>query len=371
MFEFELQKKDEHTKARAGRFVTTHGVIETPVFMPVGTKATVKSMTPEDLEELGAQIILSNTYHLHIRPSSELIKRAGGLHKFMHWDHPILTDSGGFQVFSLKGMRKIQEEGVVFQSHLDGKRIFMGPEESIEIQNNLGSDIIMAFDECAPIPATYEYVKHSVERTTRWLERCVKAHKNPDTQALFGIMQGGLYKDLRELSAEGIVKLDLPGYAIGGLSVGETREEMYETLDYAADLLPANKPRYLMGVGVAEDLVEGVLRGIDFFDCVQPTRIARHGMAMTSHGEISIKRNEYTEDFTPLDETCGCYTCRHYTKAYLRHLYKANEMLSARLLSYHNLYYLVHLMKDMREAILNDTLSEFTQKFFAMRRGIV
>lgn len=371
MFEFKLHKTARDSKARRGELHTPHGVIQTPIFMPVGTKATVKAMTPEELKEIGTQILLSNTYHLHVRPSSELIRQAGGLHKFMHWDGPILTDSGGFQVFSLKGMRKIREEGVMFQSHLDGKRIFMGPEEAMEIQHNLGSDIMMAFDECAPIPATYAYVKASVERTTRWARRCKEAHHNTDTQALFGIVQGGLFKDLRLQSAQEITALDFPGYAIGGLSVGESKQEMLEVLDYLPDHLPADKPRYLMGVGTPEDLVDGVLRGIDMFDCVAPTRIARHGMAHTATGDLSIKRKEYEFDFTPLDPDCQCYTCRNYTKAYLRHLYKAGEILSARLLTTHNLYYLLDLMGQMREAIEQDDLNAWAEKFFAKRAKTV
>lgn len=362
MFEFELIKEDKKTKARAGRFHTPHGVINTPVFMPVGTKATVKAMTPEELKEIGSQIILSNTYHLHLRPTSELIKEAGGLHQFMNWDKPILTDSGGFQVFSLKNMRKITEEGVSFSSHLDGARVFMGPEESMEIQNNLGSDIMMAFDECPPIPATYEYVKNSLERTTRWAERCKTFHKHTDKQALFGIVQGGLYEDLRRESADQITSLDLPGYAIGGLSVGETNEEMYEVLDYVPDFLPKNKPRYLMGVGTDIDLINGIIRGVDMFDCVMPTRIARHGLAMTREGNLSIKKKIYEKDFTSLDKECGCYTCSNYSRAYIRHLFKAGEILSARLLSYHNLYYLIELVDEIRNAILEERLEEVLLK---------
>lgn len=362
MFEFELIKEDGETKARVGRFHTPHGVINTPVFMPVGTKATVKAMTPEELKKIGSQIILSNTYHLHLRPTSELIREAGGLHQFMNWDKPILTDSGGFQVFSLQNMRKITEEGVRFSSHLDGQRIFMSPEDSIQIQHNLGSDIMMAFDECPPIPATYDYVKNSLERTTRWAERCKVYHDRTDKQALFGIVQGGLFEDLRRESAHQITSLDLPGYAIGGLSVGETNEEMYEVLDYVPDLLPKHKPRYLMGVGTDRDLIEGIIRGVDMFDCVMPTRIARHGLAMTREGNLSIKKKMYEKDFTPLDEKCGCYTCRNYTKAYIRHLFKAGEILSARLLSYHNLYYLIELVDQIRQAILDDSLAELLQK---------
>ncbi|MCD6436557.1 MAG: tRNA guanosine(34) transglycosylase Tgt [Clostridiales bacterium] len=363
-FEYELIKEDKHTGARVGRLHTPHGIIDTPIFMPVGTKATVKSMTPEELKEIGSEIILSNTYHLEMRPGSDLIKKAGGLHKFMNWDKPILTDSGGFQVFSLGDLRKITEEGVAFQSHIDGSRHFISPEEAVKIQTNLGSDIMMAFDECPPYPAEYDYVKNSLERTTRWAERCKVAHTNTENQALFGIVQGGVFKDLREQSAKGLIDLDFPGYAIGGLSVGEPKDLMYEVLDYTTPLLPKNKPRYLMGVGSPDALFEGVIRGIDMFDCVLPTRIARNGTAMTSAGQISIKKAKYFDDFSPLDENCDCYTCRNYSKAYLRHLYKENEILSSRLFTYHNLHFLLKLMKDIREAIMNDNLLEFKKEFF-------
>ena len=297
---YELIKTCKQTGARLGRLHTPHGVIETPIFMPVGTQATVKAMTPEELKEIGSQIILSNTYHLYMRPGHDLIERAGGLHKFMNWDKPILTDSGGFQVFSLGPLRKIKEEGVEFRSHLDGSKHFLSPEKATEIQNALGSDIIMAFDECAPYPADRQYVKNSLERTTRWLERCKAAHKYPEKQALFGIVQGGMYKELREQSAKEITAIDLPGYAIGGLSVGEPKDMMYEVLDYTVPLLPEDKPRYLMGVGSPDDLLEGVLRGIDMFDCVLPTRIARNGTAMTSQGKVVVRNASYAEDFTSL-----------------------------------------------------------------------
>ena len=363
-FKFELIKEDKHTGARIGKLHTPHGVINTPIFMPVGTKATVKSMIPEELKEIGSEIILSNTYHLEMRPGSDLIKKAGGLHKFMNWDKPILTDSGGFQVFSLGDLRKITEEGVAFQSHIDGSKHFISPEEAVKIQTNLGSDIIMAFDECPPYPAEYDYVKNSLERTTRWAERCKVAHTNNENQALFGIVQGGVFKDLREQSARGLIDLDFPGYAIGGLSVGEPKDLMYEVLDYTTPLLPKDKPRYLMGVGSPDALFEGVIRGIDMFDCVLPTRIARNGTAMTSTGQVAIKQARYFEDFSPLDENCDCYTCRNYSKAYLRHLYKENEILSARLFTYHNLHFLLKLMKDIRKAIMNDNLLEFKKEFF-------
>ncbi|MDO4487305.1 MAG: tRNA guanosine(34) transglycosylase Tgt [Bacillota bacterium] len=361
---YELIKTDNRTKARRGRVTTPHGTIETPVFMPVGTAATVKAMRPEEVKELGAEIILSNTYHLYLRPGHEIVKASGGLHEFMNWDKPILTDSGGFQVFSLGAMRKIREEGVEFRSHIDGSKHMLSPEKSMEIQNALGSDIIMAFDECAPYPADRQYVKDSLERTTRWLKRCKEYHKNTEKQSLFGIMQGGMYPDLRKLSAEQIVELDLPGYAIGGLSVGEPKPIMYEILDECVDYLPKNKPRYLMGVGSPDCLFEGVERGIDMFDCVLPTRIARHGMAMTSQGRVNIKNAAYEKDFTPLDPNCDCYTCRNYSKAYLRHLFKADEILSSMLMTNHNLHFLVNTMKNIRKSIEEDRFLEYKNEFY-------
>ena len=366
---YELIKTCKQTGARLGRLHTPHGVIETPIFMPVGTQATVKAMTPEELKEIGSQIILSNTYHLYMRPGHDLIERAGGLHKFMNWDKPILTDSGGFQVFSLGPLRKIKEEGVEFRSHLDGSKHFLSPEKATEIQNALGSDIIMAFDECAPYPADRQYVKNSLERTTRWLERCKAAHKYPEKQALFGIVQGGMYKELREQSAKEITAIDLPGYAIGGLSVGEPKDMMYEVLDYTVPLLPEDKPRYLMGVGSPDDLLEGVLRGIDMFDCVLPTRIARNGTAMTSLGKVVVRNASYAEDFTSLDPECDCYTCKNYTKAYLRHLIKCNEILGARLLTIHNLRFLLKMMENVREAIKEDRLLDYKKDFFEKYYG--
>lgn len=366
---YELIKECKQTGARLGRLHTPHGIIETPIFMPVGTQATVKAMTPEELKEMEAQIILSNTYHLYLRPGHELVKEAGGLHKFMNWDRPILTDSGGFQVFSLGDLRKITEEGVTFQSHIDGSKHFLSPEKVMEIENALGADIIMAFDECAPYPADREYVKNSLERTTRWAVRCKEAHKNTENQALFGIVQGGMYQDLREQSASELVALDFPGYSIGGLSVGEPKELMYEVLDYTTPLLPKDKPRYLMGVGSPDALIEGAIRGIDMFDCVLPTRIARNGTAMTSMGKVVIKNAKYTHDFTPLDPNCDCYCCKNYTRAYLRHLYKADEILSSRLMSTHNLHFLINLMKQVREAIMNDRLLDFRNEFFAKYYG--
>ncbi len=361
---YELIKECKQTGARLGRLHTPRGIINTPIFMPVGTLATVKSMTPEELKEMNAEIILSNTYHLYLRPGHELIEKAGGLHKFMNWDRPILTDSGGFQVFSLGDLRKITEEGVEFRSHIDGSKHFLTPEKATHIQNALGSDIMMVFDECAPYPAEHDYVKKSLERTTRWAVRCQEAHKNPETQALFGIVQGGMYKDLREQSAKELVALDFPGYSIGGLSVGEPKDLMNEVLDYTIPLLPADKPRYLMGVGSPDALIDGVLRGVDMFDCVLPTRIARNGTAMTSQGKLVIKNAKHTEDFGPLDPECDCYTCKNYSRAYLRHLYKCNEILSARLMTTHNLHFLITLMKQVREAIMEDRLLDFKNEFF-------
>lgn len=361
---YELIKKDSRTKARRGRVNTPHGPIETPVFMPVGTAGAVKAMKPEEVRDMGAQIILGNTYHLYLRPGHEVVKAAGGLHKFMNWERAILTDSGGFQVFSLGAMRKISEEGVEFRSHIDGSKHMLSPEKSMEIQNALGSDIMMAFDECAPYPADRNYVKNSLERTTRWLKRCKEYHKNTEQQSLFGIMQGGMYKDLRKQSAEEIVELDLPGYAIGGLSVGEPKEIMYEVMDDCVDYLPADKPRYLMGVGSPDCLFEGVERGIDMFDCVLPTRIARHGMAMTSQGRVNIKNAKYERDFTPLDPNCDCYTCRNYSKAYLRHLFKSDEILSSMLMTTHNLHFLVNTMAGIRKAIEEDRFLEYKKEFY-------
>ena len=362
---YELIKKDAKTGARRGRIYTPHGVIETPVFMPVGTQATVKAMTPDELKEMvNAKIILSNTYHLYLRPGDELIKEAGGLHKFMNWDRAILTDSGGFQVFSLADLRNITEEGVKFKSHLDGSSHFISPEKSMSIQNNLGSDIMMAFDECCPYPATYEYTKASMERTTRWAKRCIEAHKNPETQGLFGIVQGGMYKDLREESAKQLVELDFPGYAVGGLSVGEPADLMYDILGYTTPFLPENKPRYLMGVGTPDYLIEAVLRGIDMCDCVLPTRIARNGTAMTSHGKVVVRNATYERDFTPLDPECDCYTCKNYTRAYIRHLLNTKEILGIRLLSIHNLRFLTKLMDRVRIEIENDNLLNFRDEFY-------
>lgn len=364
MLEYKLMKKSKDTKARVGEIKTNHGIIKTPVFMPVGTRATVKTMTPEEVKDLGAQIILSNTYHLFLRPGPEIIEKAGGLHKFMNWHGPILTDSGGFQVFSLSANRKITEEGVTFRSHIDGSKQFLSPEISIDVQSSLGSDIIMAFDECAPYPATYEYIEHSMNRTTRWAKRCKDHHKNTDNQALFGIVQGGMYKDLRKKSAEDLVAMDFPGYAVGGLSVGEPKDIMVDILDYTTDFLPEDKPRYLMGVGTPDYLFEAVEHGIDMADCVLPTRIARNGTAMTSAGRVIVKNGKYKEDFTSLDENCDCYTCRNYTKAYIRHLFNVNEILAYRLLSIHNIYFLTNLMENIRNSILEDRFLEFKKEFY-------
>ncbi len=362
---YELLHECKQTGARRGRIHTPHGIIETPVFMPVGTQATVKSLTPEELkEEVNAQIILSNTYHLYLRPGHELVKEAGGLHKFMNWDRAILTDSGGFQVFSLGDLRKITEEGVEFKSHLDGSRHFLSPEKVMEIENALGADIIMAFDECVEYPAEYDYTKQSMERTTRWAKRCKKAHKNTENQALFGIVQGGMHKDLREKSAKDLVDLNFPGYAVGGLSVGEPTELMCDILEFTTAFLPKDKPRYLMGVGSPDYLIEAVLRGIDMCDCVLPTRIARNGTAMTSNGKVVVRNATYERDFTPLDSECDCYTCKNYTRAYIRHLIKAGEILGVRLLSIHNLRFLTKLMERVRIEIENDNLLNFKNEFY-------
>jgi queuine tRNA-ribosyltransferase len=333
--------------------------------MPVGTQATVKSMTPEELkEEVKAQIILSNTYHLYLRPGHKLVEEAGGLHEFMRWDRPILTDSGGFQVFSLSDLRTISEDGVEFKSHLDGSKHVFTPEKVMEIENSLGADIIMSFDECCPYPSTYEYAKNSMERTTRWAERCKKAHQKSDKQGLFGIVQGGMYKDLREKSAKDLVAMDFPGYAVGGLSVGEPLELMCEVLEHTTQFLPENKPRYLMGVGTPDYLLEAAVRGIDMCDCVLPTRIARNGTAMTWNGKVVVRNATYEKDWSPLDSECDCYTCKNYTRAYIRHLVKTNEILGIRLLSIHNLRFLTKLMERVREEIEKDNLGTFKDEFY-------
>jgi len=343
-FKFELLKECERTGARAGVLHTPHGDIETPIFMPVGTQATVKTMSPEELKEIGAQIILSNTYHLYLRPGHELVKKAGGLHSFMNWDRPILTDSGGFQVFSLGDLRTITDEGVLFRSHLDGSKHLFTPEKVMEIENALGADIIMAFDECTPYPSTFQESERAVRRTTDWAKRCKESHKNEN---------------------QAIIDLDFPGYGIGGLSVGESAEIMYEVLDYTTPLMPKNKPRYLMGVGAPENIVEGIKRGVDMFDCVLPTRIARNGTVMTSFGKLVVKNAAYKDDFSPLDPECDCYTCRNYSRAYIRHLLKADEIFGLRLTSIHNLAYLLKLTRDIRKAILEDQYPEFIEQFYS------
>lgn len=362
---YELKHICKQSGARLGVVHTPHGSFETPCFMPVGTQGTVKGMSPEEMIDLSEGILLSNTYHLWMRPGHEIVKKAGGLHKFMHWDKAILTDSGGFQVFSLSERRNIKEEGVTFKSHIDGSKHLLTPEKAMEIQNALGSDIMMAFDECTPWPAEKDYAKKSLERTTRWLERCIKAHERPKEQALFGIIQGGTYKDLRIQSAKEITSFDLPGYAIGGLSVGEPGELMYEMLEVTTPLMPSDKPRYLMGVGTPDYLIEGVLRGVDMFDCVLPTRIGRNGTIMTRKGRLIIRDAKYAEDFSPMEENCTCYSCQNYSRAYIRHLLKAGEMFGLRLTSIHNLHFLKQLMKDVRQAISEDRFLDFRDAFYS------
>ena len=361
---YELLHIDKNSGARRGVVHTPHGDIQTPIFMPVGTLATVKAMSPEELKnDVKAQIILSNTYHLYLRPGHDIVKEAGGLHKFMNWDRPILTDSGGFQVFSLSGLRKITEEGVIFNSHLDGSKHIFTPEKVMEIEEALGADIIMAFDECCPYPSDYKYTKNSMERTTRWAARCKEAH-TAENQGLFGIIQGGFYKDLREQSAKDLISLDFPGYAIGGISVGEPKEEFIDILRYTTPLMPENKPRYLMGVGTPDYLIEASLAGIDMCDCVLPTRLARHGTAMTSKGKLVIRNQNFARDWNKLDDECDCYTCKNYTRAYLRHLIKTNEILGMRLLSLHNLRFLTKLMERVRIEIEHDNLLAFREEFY-------
>jgi queuine tRNA-ribosyltransferase len=361
---YELIKVCKQSGARLGKVHTPHGSFATPAFMPVGTQATVKTMSPEDLKQMNAQIILSNTYHLFLRPGHEIVREAGGLHRFMNWDRPILTDSGGFQVFSLSDIRKISENGVEFRSHISGEKLFISPEKAMEIQNALGADIIMAFDECPPYPAEYDYVRKSLELTTRWAARCQEAHSRTD-QALFGIVQGGMFADLRKESARQLLALDFPGYAIGGLSVGEPKPLMYEMLEETVPLLPTNKPRYLMGVGSPDALIDGAIRGIDMFDCVLPTRIARNGTTMTSLGRLVVRNAEFARDFGPLDPNCDCYTCQNYSRAYIRHLIKADETFGIRLTTFHNLHFLLRLMDNVREAIMEDRLLDFRNQFFA------
>lgn len=355
MFDFMITKTDGI--ARAGIFKTPHGNIHTPVFMPVGTQATVKAITPAQLDELGTQIILSNTYHLYLRPGADLIAEMGGLHNFMGWQNPILTDSGGFQVFSLNGLRKVSDKGVLFKSHIDGSMHEFTPEKSIEIQAKLGADIIMAFDECPP-PQNRAYVERSLIRTNSWLERCVRVKINAN-QVLFGIIQGGIFPDLREASVKFATAFNLPGYAIGGLAVGESKTKMYETVQHVCQILPVEKPRYLMGVGTPEDLLEGVKRGVDMFDCVLPTRLARHHAAQTMHGRINLANQKYVKDKQPIDPQCDCYTCKKFSRSYLRHLISAKEILSATLISIHNIHTLLELMRRIRQAIMENRFSEY------------
>ena len=361
---YHLEKKEKNTNARLGSIETNYGTYETPMFMPVGTKATVKSLTPEQVKECNSGIVLANTYHLWLRPGEDVIDHAGGLHKFMNYDGPILTDSGGFQVFSLakNKSKDITEEGVHFKSHIDGTKLFLTPEKSIEIQNKLDSDIAMSFDECPPYPVTYEYMKNSVERTLRWAKRGKDVHNNPN-QALFGIVQGGEFTDLREYSCKKTVEMDFDGYSIGGTSVGEGKEVMYKMVEDGVRYLPEDKVRYLMGVGDPVDIIEGVIRGIDIFDCVLPTRIARHGQAFTRNGKINLNNAKFTEDFTPIENDCDCYTCKNYTRGYIRHLITTGEMLGGTLLSIHNIRFLIKLTEELREAIKNDNILEYRNNF--------
>lgn len=364
VIKYELKKKSNECNARLGRITTPHGSFDTPVFMAVGTQGTVKTLVKEELHEIGSQIILGNTYHLWNQPGHKIVEEAGGLHKFMNWDRSILTDSGGFQVFSLAKLRDIHEEGVYFKHHKSGKQLFLSPEIALEIQNSLGSDIMMSFDECPPYPCTYDYMKKSVDRTLRWAQRSLDANKNKDTQGLFGIVQGGEFDDLRKYCAEELVKMPFDGYSIGGTSVGEPKEIQNKVLDVVCPILPEDKPRYLMGVGSPGAILDAIERGVDMFDCVLPTRIARHGTAMTSHGRVIIKNKEYEHDFKPLDDNCDCYCCKNYTKAYLRHLFKANEMLGHRLMSIHNIRFLVNLTEKAREAIKEDRFLEYKKEVY-------
>lgn len=365
---FTLSNNDSATAARAGRLQTAHGEIETPVFMPVGTQATVKAMTPHEVEELGARIILGNTYHLNIRPGTEIIRKAGGLHKFMGWPHSILTDSGGYQVFSLSKLRKITPEGVHFQSHVDGQALFLGPTEAMRIQRELGSDIAMVFDECTPYPCEYDSAAKSLELTTKWARECKEQERAPGQQ-VFGIVQGGMYMDLRRQSTEALVELGFDGYAVGGLSVGEPEEAMYEVLDNTLPFLPANHPRYLMGVGTPPQFLEAVARGVDMFDCVLPTRIARNGSAFTASGCIPIKAGRYKEDLEPIESGCECYACQHFSKAYIRHLINVNEILASRLMTIHNLHFYLNLMRQTRRHIVAGTYDTFYREFVSGYAG--
>lgn len=366
---YELKYKSKDCRARTGILHTKYGSYPTPMFMPVGTQATVKTLSVEELKAMNSGVILSNTYHLWLRPGEDIVDKAGGLHKFMNWDGPILTDSGGFQVFSLSHLRKIEEEGVYFRSHIDGKKLFMSPEVSIGIQNKLGSDIMMSFDECVPYPATYEYAKASTERTLRWAKRGMDAHSRKGEQALFGIVQGGEYPELRESCAKELIKMDFDGYAIGGTSVGEPKSVYKNMIDMAIDFLPEDKARYVMGIGSPFSILEAIERGVDMFDCVLPTRIARHGTAMTRHGRLVVKNAKFKEDFTPIDSECECYTCKNYTRAYIRHLIKAEEDLGKRLLSIHNIHFLFELVEGARVAIENDEFMQYKKNVY-MQYGV-
>ncbi len=366
MFEFRIEARDDDSAARAGVFVTPHGDIPTPVFAPVGTQATVKTLSPEELRAVGAKLILANTYHLYLRPGHELIREFGGLHEFMGWQGPMLTDSGGFQVFSLSALRKVDDDGVTFRSHIDGSVHRFTPEKVMEVEEALGADIAMTLDECPP-PKDRAYNEQALRRTHLWAARCRESHTRED-QALFGIVQGGIFPDLREQSARFITSLDFPGYAIGGLSVGETKEEMYATLDVTVPMLPEGKPRYLMGVGTPEDILESVERGVDFFDCVFPTRVARNGALLTSHGRINIRNARFARDPNPIEPGCTCYTCQHYSRAYLRHLFVAKETLGLRLATIHNLHFMEKLMADIRKHIKDGTFVEFKRSFLSNYR---
>ena len=365
---YELLHKDKKSNARYGTLSTNYGTYETPMFMPVGTQATVKTLDTKEIKAIGAGVILSNTYHLWLRPGPEIIDKAGGLHKFMNYNGPILTDSGGFQVFSLARPKDITEEGVHFKSHIDGSKLFLTPEESIRVQNLLDSDIAISFDECPPYPVSHDYMEKSIERTLRWAERGKKVHSNP-RQSLFGIVQGGEFEDLRKRSAIETVKLGFDGYSIGGTSVGEDKETMYKMIDYSTKYLPEDKVRYLMGVGDPLDIIEGVIRGVDLFDCVLSTRIARHGNAFTRHGKMNIKNSKYKEDFTPIEEDCDCYACKNFTKAYIRHLITSDELLGGRLLSIHNTRFLIKLTEELREAIKENRLLEYKDEFISKYKG--
>ena len=361
MFKFDLLHTDNNTRARRGRLQTPHGAIETPIFMPVGTHGALKAMTPDQVEKTGAQIILSNTYHLHLKPGEGLVKKAGGLHKFMHWDKPILTDSGGFQVFSLPN-KKITDTGVYFRHEISGKDVFLGPQDATRIQNQLGADIIMAFDECIPYPSSHDYAKKSIQKTLRWATECQEAHTRPD-QALFAIVQGSVYPDLRRECAEQLAGMDFPGYAVGGVSVGEGLELLKNVVEYTEPYLPVHKPRYLMGVGLPEDILESIERGMDMFDCVIPTRYARSATLFTSHGKLRLTNRRYRRDFFHVDPACECYCCRNFSRAYLHHLYNANEILSATLAAIHNVHFYLNMVEQARNAIEKDEYPEFKQEF--------